>query len=983
MRKNSTYEEKRKAGFTLVELIVVLVMLSILTAVAVPTYMGYVDDNKAKQCETHRKALASRLEEMSAMGSTASLTEDEMNSAENGCPAGGKYTLEGSGNTIHCDKHGDTTVILKSSAGIVTADVNNVQTEAPKETATPTPDNSTPVEPIILSVKISPNSPPDMEIGEDVKPLSAEPVSQNCSDIGYIWNVESGNAVHIEGDTNSKTVSIKADHAGTSTISCRVTATSDVDSTTVISEPATVDVTVNPVVPTLSYSVDPASVEMEAEGGGGEKTLSVVNLQNTYCTVNDFSWSVDSEGIVQVTGNGETATLMPLAEGTCTIHCQASDIVVDSDAGDNRPQDDGADVRVTVNAKKSLEVSLSPNPLKLKFGESLNGELTANVQMSGYQSYECVWTIDRETIASIKKGTEENKANVNGLLQGTAEVTCTVIADQGAAQKSATAMVVVEDAAEEVHLPEEILIKGWNSDEINAELYKIGISVPAGGYWSSSNENVKCNIDETDTWIKYNAQNGLWEGENGYIVIKDNRSGGSYPLTYHYKDKSYTTNARVVYPIEAVEGLQEGNWPDDSTSYTSNEDDFKVEFGKKTQIWLRYQLKCTTDRDTIQWTSSNSEVAAIDHIRDYAPESKDDSSRYSIITLNAITLGETTIKVTAYNEYEKKEVSKECVLRVYDPKQMTSIKANPDPMVLKKGQGSQQIQINYEPWTASIEGVTYQCTGYDGNIIDIDEYRNVTPKENGMTTVTVQALKDGEPIEGCSCSLVVVVTDLEISVDPNTVKINQGEQGKAKIICSPPEESDGIMYELSYDTNVLTVTEQNGELTIEAKQNCSYPVWVTVKAIKDNIKLKETSFAVQVISGNSNTGNTHNVAGKDFICASWEDLRSYLKNPSSEVTLPARMFELWGNVYVLTDLNILWDDKYENMSFEQFYSENSFKFAQINTGWMKDEFSNGDWCVKNVIVFYNGKYYLALQDGNRQDADFGNEEYFIELTIVG
>ena len=67
MKRIDTYREKRRGGFTLVELIVVLVILSILASVAVPTYLGYVDDNKAKQCEIHRKALASRLEEMSVL----------------------------------------------------------------------------------------------------------------------------------------------------------------------------------------------------------------------------------------------------------------------------------------------------------------------------------------------------------------------------------------------------------------------------------------------------------------------------------------------------------------------------------------------------------------------------------------------------------------------------------------------------------------------------------------------------------------------------------------------------------------------------------------------------------------------------------------------------------------------------------------------------------------------------------------------------
>ena len=38
--------KKNKRGFTLVEIIVVLVRLAILAAVAVPTALGYVDEKK-------------------------------------------------------------------------------------------------------------------------------------------------------------------------------------------------------------------------------------------------------------------------------------------------------------------------------------------------------------------------------------------------------------------------------------------------------------------------------------------------------------------------------------------------------------------------------------------------------------------------------------------------------------------------------------------------------------------------------------------------------------------------------------------------------------------------------------------------------------------------------------------------------------------------------------------------------------------------
>lgn len=107
MERMKKFREKlaEKAGFTLVELIVVIAILGILAAVAVPTYTGYI-------------ARARETSDLQYLGSVAT--------AVTGVAAGKGYQLK-SGDTITVAVDGSVTIRLNNGNGALTISDSDVQ----------------------------------------------------------------------------------------------------------------------------------------------------------------------------------------------------------------------------------------------------------------------------------------------------------------------------------------------------------------------------------------------------------------------------------------------------------------------------------------------------------------------------------------------------------------------------------------------------------------------------------------------------------------------------------------------------------------------------------------------------------------------------------------------------------------------------------------------------------------------------------------
>ena len=88
--------KRRIEGFTLVETIVVLVILAIVMAIAIPAFMGYIEKGKETACQANRRNV--RLELIMNHLELDTLTQEQLQQwlreSEVQCPSGGTYTIE-------------------------------------------------------------------------------------------------------------------------------------------------------------------------------------------------------------------------------------------------------------------------------------------------------------------------------------------------------------------------------------------------------------------------------------------------------------------------------------------------------------------------------------------------------------------------------------------------------------------------------------------------------------------------------------------------------------------------------------------------------------------------------------------------------------------------------------------------------------------------------------------------------------------------
>jgi prepilin-type N-terminal cleavage/methylation domain-containing protein len=99
MLKLSRRRHSRRGAFTLIELLIVILILAILMAVALPLYLAAVNDSEVKTCRANMQTIANAEAAYKTANSTHTYTTNIANLASNigslspVCPTGGAYSV--------------------------------------------------------------------------------------------------------------------------------------------------------------------------------------------------------------------------------------------------------------------------------------------------------------------------------------------------------------------------------------------------------------------------------------------------------------------------------------------------------------------------------------------------------------------------------------------------------------------------------------------------------------------------------------------------------------------------------------------------------------------------------------------------------------------------------------------------------------------------------------------------------------------------
>ncbi len=965
MKREHTYRVRRTAGFTLVELIVVLVMVSVIAGFAVPTFLGFVDDNKAKQCEINRKKVVSYLEDMLVTNPDATL-EDVFNTyrKEDGdqdidkdftrCPVTGKgYTCVG--NTVVCEAHGETTAVKRSDKS-VTAKLDNAlkeekQTEAGGGIPEPEGGGSNTLEPnkpdqtAKLEVEIYSNLV-ELSIGE-TRSLEATVRSEHCKDFSYRWQVAEGNDNDVVAfDTrDGAKVSLTGTKGGSVQIFCCVDAMRD-DGTPISAVSNYASVTVKQQ-PKLQIKVEPNPLTLTVgKINDSRLTVSVIDCEN--CEVTGYSWTSSNPSIITVSDGQETSTVTALKEGESTITCTVSA------SSEGRIITATANTQVIAVKQQNAETENGdllvnvPNSLKINggTGKSMGEYINPSVNAQGGK-----WSVISGPI-HFQQNSDYVYADGPG--------PCKMKYEVGNRIAEIEAEVVYPHTSFGIEPSHEITV------EIGQE------TVITGFYTAYQDAAYK---DTTDGPVTWNVTKGA-------DLISYTTDGNKNQIVH--------ITALKAGRVEVSASLQNGY----TGEWTTCTVPIQINYKKITEIIaqpVEVQEDSTT-RIQIGFIPEND----IDPSQLTFSYSGSTNEKIATVSSDGIVFGknEGTCTVNVVASGNGMYLKTTCEIKVTEnPKRIKQIWV--DKIEVMQGQ-SAQINPRYEPKNADTN-VRYEYKRLEEwkNLLTIADNTVVAGNELGTERVQVTAFKGDIELASCEFDVEIIVNPKllsDIQVEPQSICLQQGEQAKiakntdgdaedADIIISPstPEATlndADIIYSKNDGENAATVGSDG---IIRASTDYTGSVTIFVKARrKSDGKEFSKNINVTVISSKCRIDNT------EMDVMSWNMLRNYLKKKEQDPTLEElSLSQLYLNyvndwtqsLYVLRPGAVLsWNPQYNNMTFDELLNQDIGKqFIKVQKdsihtwpvySWDSRWFSPGD-----VLRKEDGVYYVYVGEAKNIDTE--------------
>ena len=108
-------KQSKKSGFTLVEIMIVVAIIALLAAIAIPSFMNARTRSQSSACQNNLRQLSGAKDQYALDNNNATpanpadLVNTYIKSVPN-CPAGGAYTLNALGSDASCSLGGTHTI---------------------------------------------------------------------------------------------------------------------------------------------------------------------------------------------------------------------------------------------------------------------------------------------------------------------------------------------------------------------------------------------------------------------------------------------------------------------------------------------------------------------------------------------------------------------------------------------------------------------------------------------------------------------------------------------------------------------------------------------------------------------------------------------------------------------------------------------------------------------------------------------------------